>query len=175
MLGGLISAFAPALPFLGAGLNYLGGREQRSADVANRDVQHAFQERMSNSAVSRHATDMANAGLNRILAAGGSASSPSGSTFAAKSLTEGAVSSAVALRRMQKEIEQADANIDLTKAQTTRVKHGAASGAIGTDATSGIVGLIKMIYRGASSLPAVKREKGRWKQKYKGFKDWNKK
>lgn len=76
-VGGLIAA---AGSLAGSGLSARSGRDinQRNLQIAREQM--AFQERMSNTAYSRAAADMENAGLNRILALGNAASTPSGAS-----------------------------------------------------------------------------------------------
>ena len=78
---------AAALGLIGAGSRLLGGLIGRSGvksqNEANRLMareQMKFQERMSSTAYQRSAADLEKAGLNRILALGSPATTPSGST-----------------------------------------------------------------------------------------------
>ena len=98
----------PAL--IAAGAQLAGGamssRGQRKTNEMNKQMareQMAFQERMSSTAYQRSTKDLEKAGLNRILAIGGPASSPGGASAvmqnAAAPMAEGlkgAVSSALA-------------------------------------------------------------------------------
>lgn len=68
-----------AIPGVG---NYLGAREQNTANAAQSAQQMAFQETMSNTAHQREVADLRKAGLNPMLSGmgGGGASTPSGSS-----------------------------------------------------------------------------------------------
>ena len=76
MIGDIVSAVTGgALSF--AGDNYMM-EDQQSFNARQARLQRAWQERMSNTAYQRAASDLEKAGLNRILALGSPASTPGG-------------------------------------------------------------------------------------------------
>lgn len=136
---GIVRAGLSAIPMLGESFAAQDA-EQFSADQqwgaskfnelqANRQMQ--FQKDMSSSAYQRSAADMEKAGLNRILAAGGAASTPSGASASASGATgqagSGAASSAKFIQSLfnlerdkaQKDIDKTDADIKVAKKQET--------------------------------------------------------
>ena len=89
--GGGMGWGAAAAAIGSAAANFIGGsysarkqlalaREQRAWNIAEAQKNRNFQERMSSTAYTRAAKDLEEAGLNRILALGGAASSPGGAT-----------------------------------------------------------------------------------------------
>lgn len=69
--GGLIGAYG----------NYASARESASIGAKSAREQMAFQERMSNTAYQRAANDLQKAGLNRVIALGNPATTPSGAGY----------------------------------------------------------------------------------------------
>lgn len=109
---GVPSALIGAVGSIAGGL--FADKGQRAANAMNLTIareNRAFQERMSSTAYQRAATDLSKAGLNRILALGSSASTPSGSlaTMQNEAAATGrgigkAAHSAMALKTQQEQI-----------------------------------------------------------------------
>lgn len=139
-----------AVGALGAYSSYQGSKRQNRANSAQAlramqfgageaKLNRSFQERMSSSAHQREVTDLKAAGLNPILSAGGGgASTPSGGQAQGQQATmqdeqTNAIASATALLRSKAEIQQINAQTNLTKAQENAIKPIAATGeAIGS-------------------------------------------
>lgn len=106
---------------IGGGLGYAGARQAARMSQQQAREQMAFQERMSNTAYQRAASDLEAAGLNRVLALGSPASSPGGASGQVPNLGASAAQGAAA--GTAKEV--ANANIALTKAQTKKTSEEA--------------------------------------------------
>lgn len=85
------------------------------------DENRAFQERMSNSAYQRQTEDMKMAGINPMLAfSAGGASTPNGSGVSGaqahmENNIDSAISTALGVKRLKKDLKQADAEIEARK------------------------------------------------------------
>lgn len=136
----LFAALAPSIITAGAG--FLGAsRQNRMAQASARERmafereeatrQMDFQERMSSTAYQRAAKDLSAAGLNRILAVGSPASSPSGAAgsgaqFNPVNEIEPAVSSALAVARAREEVKNAKRTGELLQWQRYKTEVDAA-------------------------------------------------
>ncbi len=132
---GILAAIAPFIPSaISAVGSFLGGRQadkgQRAANKANLKIareQMQFQERMSSTAYQRSAKDLSAAGLNRILALGSPASSPSGALATMQSETAGkaealktGTSSALQARIAQGQFKLLTSQVNNVDAQTLK-------------------------------------------------------
>ncbi len=132
MIDTLVELFSIAPAIIAAGISaggsLLGGAMQdkgtRAANKQNLKIareQMAFQERMSSTAFQRSAKDLTAAGLNRILALGSPASSPSGAMATMQSETAGKGEALKTGTASALQAKIAQSQFDQIKAQTGQI------------------------------------------------------
>ncbi len=126
LAGVAIGAAVPAVA------SYLGQRSANKANIKLAREQMAFQERMSSTAVQRSMADIRKAGINPILAAGMSASSPGGAAPTVKSETEAAASSAKGGALLTSELKSMAGARELMYNQSLAARNAALNSAAST-------------------------------------------
>lgn len=114
-----------------AGLNYIGEKEARSADISSAREQMAFQKGMSDTAHQREVEDLKKAGLNPALSANSGASTPAGAGYDAQNLFGGvnnAIGSAMSLAKLSADLQETKARTRNTNADADLKENGSLIG-----------------------------------------------
>ena len=103
---------------IGGGIAGIGGLLTNASNKREAERNRNWQEYMSNTAHQRAKRDLEKAGLNPLLAAQDAASTPGGAQATLSNAAEGTLSSAMEARRLGKDLELADEQINVAKSQT---------------------------------------------------------
>lgn len=114
-------------PVLSGVASLAGSLFTNRSNARQADKAMAFSERMSSTQAQRSAADYEAAGLNRALAYGHQAASPSGVTTPRQDGIGAGVSSAMQARQMMAQIELTKAQVDATRAQADKTNVEAAA------------------------------------------------
>lgn len=146
-----------ALPVVGPALgNYIGARDQNSANQRAADQANAWSERMSNTAHQREVNDLRAAGLNPILSANKGASTPAPAVPRYENTIgpglNSAMSQMMSMASLAQQGRQIQSNIALQSSQASAAD-ASASNSLASARNQDIDAVRK-----SAELPAVKRE-----------------
>lgn len=147
---------------VGAVADIIGGSSARKHARQEAQNQMAFQERMSSTAHQRAVADMEAAGLNPALmyGSGGPASAPAGASAPIENIFDRAgdklVSSAIESRRLEKELDQLDSQVELNKSLKDQADANASSARSSARATEGYSAIPRKIGEIVDGLPSMK-------------------
>lgn len=113
--------FSAAVPIVGGILSAKAGKQAQKRAIRFAREQMRFQERMSNTAYTRAARDLDQAGLNRILALGKPATTPQGAMPPTIQSEQQGINTALQLRRQQAEIQAIEATTAKTRTETQNI------------------------------------------------------